>query len=185
VTGLRDSDRYLTPPHIRELVEDVWGDAPDFDPFYDPAGPAWAYAGLDAREGADAYRDPWAAEPDDTVFANGPYSGRHPALTAKRIAHEITSGAARRVLSLCPAAIGSAYWSRYVWPHAYSVACLGRLPFVAAVDQRDKQGRLVCAAGEAANGNRTEIALVCYSERDDRAFAQVFARAGYPVVRHA
>jgi len=178
------SDRYLTPQHIRDLVELVWGDVPDLDPFHDPEGGEWAREAFDIREGDDAYLRAWFPE-GNTVWVNGPYSGKHPAKTAERIAREVSTTPGIRILNLCPAAIGSDYWARYVWPRAQSVACLGRLAFVAAVDMYDSKGRLVCPAGKAANGNRTEIALVNYSAQDDRAFRQIFSRAGYPVLRHA
>lgn len=63
------------------------------------------------------------------VFLNGPYSGRHPARTAE-LAHRLTR-AGLDVVNLCPAALGSEYFARYVWPLDPVVAHMGRYGFEA------------------------------------------------------
>jgi hypothetical protein len=110
---------------------------------------------IDVRRGGNGYRDSW---PGRTAHVNAAYSGQMPQRTAAICAERFLAG--WEIVNVCPAAVGSAYWRRDVWPFASAIAFLGRLAFPAGVDVHDSRGRLVCAAGKAANGNRTEIAAV-------------------------
>lgn len=168
--SLKASDRYLTPRWVLDLVAAFWPLGIDLDPFHDPKSHVQARARIDVRAGGDANVDPW---PGVTAWVNGPYSGRLPQATAKRCAWARVTG--HDVLNLCPAAPGSDYWAAHVWPFAAAIAWMGRLAFEAAVDVHDAKGRLVCAAGKALGGNRTEIALVYYGDEPDR-FRSVFSR---------
>ena len=161
--SLQPSDRYLTPSWITDKIRLVHPGGIDLDPFHDPHGSTGAKLMIDAREGGNAYRDPW---PGVVVFANGPYSGRYPQRTAERCAWARAQG--KQVWNLCPAAVGSDYWRRLVWPWATAIVWLGRLGFAPAVDVHANDGRLVCPAGKAQGGNRTEIAMVAAVDCPER-----------------
>lgn len=166
----KSTDRYLTPQWVLDCIAAIWPLGIDLDPFHDPRSHVVARHRIDIRQGGNAYADPW---PGVRTFANGPYSGQYPQHTAKRCGWKRAQG--DEVISLCPAAPGSAYWSRWVWPWATSIVWLGRLPFEAATDIYAKDGRLICKAGQTLKQNRTEIALVC-SVDDPHLVRRVFAR---------
>ena len=64
--SLQPSDRYLTPSWITDKIRLVHPGGIDLDPFHDPHGSTGAKLMIDAREGGNAYRDPW---PGVVVFA--------------------------------------------------------------------------------------------------------------------
>lgn len=175
---LKDSDRYLTHGPLLELLESMWPGCADLDPFHDPDGPRLAHETCDIRKGQDGYECPWHGR----VYVNGPYS--QASRTAQHIAYQIAEGRVTEVISVCPAAVGSNYWARWVWPHVAAVAFAGRLPFKAAVDICDKAGKVITPAGTVANGNRTEIAVCYYGPRWAR-FACLASVAGWHSVRCA
>lgn len=174
---LKDSDRYLTHGPMLDLLQSMWPSGADLDPFHDPAGPRLATSVYDIRKGEDAYVLPWIGR----TYVNGPYSVA--SRTAEHIVRELDTGEVSEVISVCPAAVGSAYWRRWVWPHADAVAFAGRLAFAAAVDQVDAGGRVTVPAGVALGGNRTEIA-VCYYGPNVRRFRDLASTTGWPTVAH-
>jgi hypothetical protein len=160
----RPADCYLTPPVVLAFLEDLLGGPVGCDPFHDPRALLEAEHVIDVREGGDGYVDEWLG---DSALVNGPYSGKNPARTAARCRavweERAREGRPMRVLNLCPAAPGSAYWRADVWGTATSVAWLGRLSFVAGRDIIPKGPGRVIKAGELVHGNRTEIALLDYA----------------------
>ena len=177
----KPSDRYATPQWIVDLVGAFWRrDGIDLDPFWDPTSTVPARHKFNARRGQNAYTRVW---PGRTAYVNGPYSGQFPQHTAAAVrrflgrAGERGVPRGREAINVCPAAVGSTYWKRDVWPVTNAVAWLGRVAFPAGVDVFDDDGRLVCPAGVAQNGNRTEIAAV-YSGRFPHVFAEVLESSG-------
>lgn len=168
-----DTDTWLTPNHIVQPIYKLWR-AINLDPFYNKKSCVKAKRYFDLGKGENAYELPW----EDKTFANGPYSGRHPKLTAEKCAAE--AKLKHRVINLAPAAPGSKYWRDFVWNDAAAIAWLGRLAFVAPEDVYDAEGTLVARAGEEVAGNRTEIALIDY-EQDPSRFKKLFQAEGYPV----
>lgn len=163
------SDCYMTPSVVLDLAYALWPEGVSLDPFFDPESKVIAALGLNVRAGGDG----WSVWPvplvhgrRPTAFVNGPYSGDKPMRNARAVAENLERYP--EVLNLCPAAIGSKYWARYVHPYCASVAALGRLAFPAGRDMYDKDGKLICKKGEAKGGNRTEIALVYYGQRVDQ-----------------
>ncbi|MEM6988887.1 MAG: DNA N-6-adenine-methyltransferase [Myxococcota bacterium] len=171
------SDRYCTPDWWLALLYEFWPGGVDCDAFADSESSVVARHYIDARKGGNAYVDDW---PGRRVFAQGPYSGRFPALTAARCALMHDRG--KEIVSLCPAAVGSNYWRSHVWPTATAIAWMGRMAFPAGVDVHAKDGRLVCAAGKAQGGNRTEIAAV-YQGPDWERYRRVFSAAAAVTVQ--
>lgn len=168
--SLEASDCYITPRWVVELVECCEPEGIDLDPFHHPRTHVRARHRIDARGGGNAYVDPW---PGLVVFANGPYSKRYPQSTARRCAWARARG--QRVWNLGPAAPGSDYWARYVWPWASAIVWLGRLGFEAGEDVYNKKGELVCRQGHTSNQNRTEIAMA-YAGDDPDLVRSVFGR---------
>lgn len=166
----KDTDRYLSPLWVCDLVREVLVDEIDLDPFHEADSHTRANKTIDARSGGNAYVDHWVGR---NALANGPYSARYPAATAHRCA-EMHVQHGLEVFNLCPAAPGSDYWRSWVWPNATAIVWLGRLAFEAAVDIV-KDGKIVCPKGTAQNGNRTEIAMPYLGDRPDRV-RQVFCR---------
>lgn len=178
------TDRYMTTSDLLDAISDVWPEGIDLDPFHDPSSIVDAVHTLDVRRGEDAYRAPWSevlrtkigerpSVQPWTVFANGPYSSDNPAKTAAACARALRDGC--RVMSLCPAAPGSEYWRRFVWPWATAIAWLGRWSFVAGTDIPDKSGRVIARKGDRVHGNRTEIAMLHLGPvREARAFCEIF-----------
>ena len=181
------TDRWQTPPDVVELLDALWPDGIDLDPFGDPSPHCVvkARASFDIRRGEDAYALTWAdalaPSCNGSIFANGPYSADNPARTMRAIAlHLRTAGRYTEVANLCPAAPGSNYWRRFAWPWANAIAWMGRTAFVAGVDIV-KNGRTVARAGDRVHGNRTELALV-YNGPRVSTFERLLQGAGYPVV---
>lgn len=174
------TDCWLTTPDLIDLHNALWPGGIGIDPFHDPKSMIGAHTTLDIRRGQDAYALDWWEIADlaalgvvgasrRRALVNGPYSGDHPARTAERIATMLDSGAGAEVTNLCPAAPGSAYWSRWVWPRYAAIAWLGRWAFVAGRDlHNEKTGRIVAREGERVSGNRTEIALVYSHSLEER-----------------
>lgn len=151
------SDCWVTPPKIANLVYTFWPGGIDFDPFMDPAQVIKTADGFNIRNGQDAYQRPWRGR---RIWVQGPYSKKNPHRTAEKVAIEADQSDAE-FMNLCPASPGSDYWGQWVWPYADAVAWLGRVPFMAGREMRDKKtGEIVCKKGQIRNGNRTEIALV-------------------------
>lgn len=173
--SLEPSDRYSTPPWLVALVAELFGGI-DCDPFADPTSSVVARQQIDARRGGNGYRDTWHGR---TALVNGAYSGKMPQRTADRCHQQFLRG--HQIFNICPAAIGSTYWDRSVWPVAAAVVCLGRVAFPAGVDVYNKKGELVCPAGVALGGNRTEIAGV-YSGPDVLRVRRIFEHRGRVVV---
>ena len=180
--SLKASNRYLTPGWVLDLVRCVWPKGIDLDPFHDPKSNVGAHSFISIHDGDDAYATPWedGNRTEYTIFANGPYSGKNPQRTAECCALAESRG--DEVMNLCPAAPGSDYWAKHVWPRASAIAWMGRLAFEAAIDMHAGDGRLICKAGKASNGNRTEIALV-YSGCQPRLFQRVFSPRAYVTVQ--
>jgi hypothetical protein len=181
-TWLDPQNRYLTNDEIMNAVARMWKEI-DLDPFWDPEQSWSANYVFDARRGEDAYAIDWTSPLDRLpvrALVNGPYSAA--AKTAERIAGQLRvyGRHALHVISICPAAPGSDYWRRHVWPYASAVAWLGRAAFPAAVDIVDGAGSLVCAAGEIKTGNRTEIAALYYGS-EAPLFRDAFS--AWPVLR--
>lgn len=180
---LKDSDRYLTSEWLMDKVRDFTAQRVGVDYFHEEGSHVDPAFGVNVREGEDGY-NPIDTDLLLTVYGidvgvcvhwlNGGYSGKLPQKTARLAARIRASYPMAHVLNLCPAAPGSNYWRRHVWPHVTAIAWMGRLGFEAAVDQFDKTGRLVCKKGETRNGNRTEIAL-CYSGPWSRGFCASFS----------
>jgi len=161
------SDCYCTPDWVLDVVHGPAGlwDRIHLDPFWDPECNIDADECWDARIEDDAYSYAWPVSVgsgygDDPaqIFANGPYSGKHPQMTAAKCADAYLRGA--HVQNLCPAAPGSQYWGEHVWPLRPAVAWLGRVSFRAGRDIVNKAGEKIAAKGDVLHGNRTEIALV-------------------------
>ncbi len=176
--SLKASDRYSTPPWLVELVTQLLapGGSIDCDPFSDPTSTVQASQHIDARQGGNGYVDLWQGR---TALVNAGYSGKLPQRTAARVREQFLRG--HQMVNVCPAAVGSAYWERDVWPVASAVAFLGRVAFPAGVDVFTDAGELVCGAGIAQGGNRTEIAGV-YSGPDVLLFKRLFEHRGHVVV---
>lgn len=174
--SLKESDRYLTPSWIFDAEAEYWpmGRA-DLDPFWDPEGPAdRATTRFDIRQGEDAYKRHDVASRCRTAHINGPYSADHPSRTANLVYDWQRSAPHFESVNVCPAAVGSEYWRRWVWPlhrmrHAGGlvIGWAGRLGFEAAVDIHNGKGDLVCPKGITQKGNRTEIAIVASLDRPD------------------
>lgn len=174
------SDCYLTVGAPLEIMAALWPRGADLDPFHDPRrkGASLGRTTFDLRRGEDAYTLPWVQPNVARVWCNGPYSGRNPGRTAKACARWRSEGL--EILNLCPAAPGSDYWKRYVWPWATAIAWCGRLAFQAAVDMPDKTGAVRVKAGTVAGGNRTEISLVHMGDDPDRFVTIARSLGGYP-----
>lgn len=173
------SDRYLTHGAPLDVMAMLWPRGADLDPFHDPArkGPPLGRTVFDLRHGQDAYALDWGGA-GTRVWANGPYSGGNPRRTAERVALYALEGL--EIMNLCPAAPGSDYWKRFVWPTMNAIAWCGRLAFEAAVDMTNRDGELVCKKGEVKGGNRTEIAL-CYAGHEPERFKSICeVVAGWP-----
>lgn len=177
--SLKPSDRYCTPDWWLALLSEFWPSGIDVDPFWDPESQVRARICIDARDGGDAYESEW---PGKRILVQAPYSGRFPTLTAARCAGMYDGLAGREIVNLCPAAAGSCYWRRHVWPTASAVAWMGRMAFPAAVDIHATDGRLICAAGKAQSGNRTEISAV-YQGHDHERFRRVFSQRAHVTVQ--
>lgn len=163
-------DCYLTPFWIVDLCNLLWDDI-DLDPFHHPKSVVGARRVIDERIGGDAYRDGWVGR---SALVNGPYSGSYSEETAKRCVSQRLSTGIESV-NICPAAPGSVYWKRWIWPHAAGIAWLGRVAFVPGEDIME-DGVVVHSAGsKAKGGNRTEIAAV-YLGADGARFARCFSR---------
>lgn len=181
------TDRYMTPPNIIDLIDAFWPQGVELDPFHDPSPYCLVKAAhrFDLRAGQDAYAEAWRGEGRLLAlrtFVNGPYSGDHPQRTCRAITlHTRLAHPSAEVLNLCPAAPGSAYWKRWVWPNASAIAWLGRLSFVAGVDIPGKDGKRSAVAGTLVHGNRTEIALVYHGRHAER-FGHLLQSDGYPAV---
>ncbi len=173
--SLKASDRYSTPPWLASLIAEGLRGI-DCDPFSDPTSSVEASHHIDARLGGDGYVDTWEGE---SALVNASYSAKFPQLTAERCYEQFLRG--HRIFNVCIASIGSNYWDRWVWPVASAVVCLGRLSFPAGVDVFDKKGKLVCPAGKAQSGNRSEIAAV-YSGPDVHRVRRLFEHRGRVIV---
>lgn len=173
----KPKDCWITPRGQLDLIDLMWPEGIDLDPFWDPEGLVKASEGFDIRKGDDAYQMVWA-DYGSQVFANGPYSGSQPAKTAKHCARFGAMG--RQILSLCPAAPGSNYWKKWVWPRVSAIAWLGRLSFIAGRDIHDGKGTLVHKQGTLVHGNRTEIAMN-YQGPEVHTFQELWKGAGFPV----
>lgn len=177
----RASDRYLTTGKPLRVLRLMWPDGADLDPFHDPARPDPLGRRLyDLRLGDDAYALSWGGA-GERVWVNGPYSQGNPGRTAARC--DLHAALGVEILNLCPAAPGSVYWIEHVWPSVSAVAWCGRETFRAGVDMHDKDGRLICAAGEEKGGNRTEIALLYYGPDVERFLHVSQVVAGWPTQR--
>lgn len=177
----KPKDCWVTPPGQLELIDLLWPEGIDLDPFWDPEGLVKTREHFDIRKGEDAYAETWG-DYGTHVFANGPYSGGHPVKTALRCA--LFGSRQRHILSLCPAAPGSNYWKRWVWPRVNAIAWLGRLSFIAGRDLYDGNGKLTHKQGELVHGNRTEIAMN-YQGPEAHTFTELWKGAGFPVSRVA
>jgi len=145
--SLASTDRYSTPEWLCELIRLALGGTIDCDPFADPTSPVQAHHYIDARRGGNGYRDQW---PGYRALVNAGYGGKLPQLTAARCREQWLRGF--ELVNVCPAAVGSKYWERDVWPCASAVAFLGRVAFPAGVDVYNRKGEFVCAAGVAQSG---------------------------------
>jgi hypothetical protein len=164
-------DCYLTPPWLVDLGQEVLGPI-DEDPFHHPRSLWRARNVIDERKGGDAYRDLWRGK---AAGVNGPYSGDYPARTAARCL-EMYRLTGIESINICPAAVGSIYWRKHVWPFAAGIAWLGRVGFIPGEDIYDDEGQLIEAAGsEPKNQNRFEIAAI-HIGRKGAYFNKVFSK---------
>lgn len=124
ITGLKTSDRYFTPQVVLDNVAEQWG-VIDLDPCHDPDPACLVRAELvyDIREGCNGLVLPWRGK----VFCNMPYSD--PAPWALRAVQHALASPENEALLLVNATPGSAWWARWVWPHARVCFLKGRLKF--------------------------------------------------------
>lgn len=117
---LKYSDRYFTPQIVLDRVIEQFG-VIDLDPCNDPDPACLVRAELryDIHAGQDGLVLPWRGK----VFVNPPYSD--PAPWALRAVQHALASLENEVILLVNATPGSAWWSRWVWPHA-RVCFLGR-----------------------------------------------------------
>lgn len=133
-------DCLLTPQHIVDLILAIWPDGPDLDPFADPKQIVPCKIALDVRRGEDAYQTSLMPPPGGRlrIWLFGPNSGDHVQRTAQLFARTVDRARAQglpvEILGLFPADVGSAWWKRWIWPHADDVAALGRVGFLAGRD---------------------------------------------------
>lgn len=153
------NDEWLSPPSAARLVSVLWGGA-DVDPFGHPDQnvAARTVMGRHLDPDYDAYEFELRTVRGRTWWLQGPYSGKNPARTAAMHAELARLG--RSVLNLTPAAAGSSYWKKHLWPNIDAVAWLGRLSFVAGCDVMNDDGTVRYEKGDLVKGNRTEIALL-------------------------
>lgn len=146
ISGLKASDRYFTPSLVLDKVAEQW-DSIDLDPCWDPECAVVAELVYDARAGQDGLVLPWRGK----VFCNPPYSD--PAPWALRAVQHVAVSSGHEVILLVNAAPGSAWWARWVWPHA--LACFPK---------RLKFGK---PGGAAPTPNPTDSAILYFGPHHD------------------
>lgn len=156
MSGLKDSDRYFTPPEILSIVLEQWPAGIDLDPCADELAIVVAANNFNIRLGQDGLVLPWEGK----VFLNPPYSMPEPWL-ARAALHGNQGG---EVLALVNAAVGTRAWLNYVWPHAL-VCCLAPRPKFRAYNS-DK------------HTSNTKDSAVVYFGADRERFAEVWKKRG-------
>ena len=154
-----ESDRYFTSEEILSLVAQQWPEGIDCDPCWDSESIVQAGTRYDIREGQDGLILPWHGK----VFLNPPYSA--PEVWLQRAVQHAHGGG--EVLALVPAAVGSAYWRRLVWP--YSRVC--------ALSPRPKFQR-PAALGSPRSAAQVDHAVV-YWGPDRARFRETWCARGY------
>ncbi len=132
-------------------MAEQWPGGIDLDPCHDPDPGCLVVAELvyDARAGQDGLVLPWKGK----VFVNPPYSDPGP--WALRAVQHAAGGPENEVILLVNAAPGSAWWARWIWPHA-------------PVCFPDKRLRFGKPGGIATSPNPHDSAIVYYGPNRDR-----------------
>lgn len=107
---LKDSDRYMTPRWVVNLVIEQFGGVIDCDPAWDPLSEVVATHQFDARAGVDGLVKPWVGK----CYVNPPYSDVQP-WVLRAVQHAATGG---EVVMLVNASTDTTYWQSYVFEHA-------------------------------------------------------------------
>lgn len=116
---------WCTPKWLVDLVRRVFGGIIGLDPCSNAqsivhAADEWFRNGLDF---------PWAGN----VYVNPPYGRGIAKWIQKAVRERQSRFGARAVIMLIPAAVGTKFWHKWVWPYAHAICFLkGRVRFEGA-----------------------------------------------------
>lgn len=170
-TGPKDSDQFLTPPHLVDALMMFFQHQIDFDPFAHPkqllpAQRCRTWYEREAKIPPDALR----------VATNIPFSDSHNAISELN-EHTIRAGATVVFLTACW--VGTKYWERFIWknPLCFGIAFLPRTKFY----QENQSGDVEECKSSIL---RTDTAFVGLSSQPKHVLHRPFEETFTPVSRY-